>query len=75
MNLILVCMVCQCNVYVIPESTRRKDLGIKWWIHHRERGMHCHAVTQYYIFLYNADQMHSSLHTMWMNSEAIDLKL
>ena len=29
MNLILVCMVCQCNVYVIPESIRRKDLGYK----------------------------------------------
>ena len=29
MNLILVCLVCQCNVYVIPESIRRKDLGYK----------------------------------------------
>ena len=29
MNVILVCMVCQCNVYVIPESIRRKDLGYK----------------------------------------------
>ena len=28
MNLILVWMVCQCNVYVIPESIR-KDLGYK----------------------------------------------
>ena len=29
MNLDLVCMVCQCNVYVIPESVSRKDLGYK----------------------------------------------
>ena len=29
MNVILVCLVCQCNVYVIPESIRRKDLGYK----------------------------------------------
>jgi uncharacterized protein YjbI with pentapeptide repeats len=29
MNLDLVCMVCQCNVYVIPESISRKDLGYK----------------------------------------------
>ena len=30
MNLILVWMVCQCNVYVIPESISRKDLGYKY---------------------------------------------
>ncbi len=29
MNLILVWLVCQCNVYVIPESLRGKDLGYK----------------------------------------------
>ena len=29
MNMILVWMVCQCNLYVIPESVRRKDLGYK----------------------------------------------
>ena len=29
MNVILVCLVCQCNVYVITESIRRKDLGYK----------------------------------------------
>ena len=29
MNLILVWLVCQCNVYVIPESLRRKDVGYK----------------------------------------------
>jgi hypothetical protein len=29
MNMILVCMMCLCNLYVIPESFRRKDLGYK----------------------------------------------
>ncbi len=29
MNLILVFLVCQCNIYVIPKSIRRKDLGYK----------------------------------------------
>ena len=29
MNLILVCMVCQCNKYVIPKLISRKDLGYK----------------------------------------------
>jgi hypothetical protein len=29
MNLILVCMVCECNAYVIPKSIGRKDLGHK----------------------------------------------
>ena len=28
-KLILVFMVCQCNVYVIPRSLGRKDLGYK----------------------------------------------
>jgi hypothetical protein len=29
MNLILVWMMCQCNVYVIPKSVSKKDLGYK----------------------------------------------
>jgi hypothetical protein len=28
-NLILVCMMCGCNMYVIPRSVSRKDLGYK----------------------------------------------
>ena len=30
MNLILVWMMCQCNVYVIPKSVSKKDLGYKY---------------------------------------------
>ena len=29
MNEIYVWMLCECNLYVIPESIRRKDLGYK----------------------------------------------
>ncbi len=28
-DLILVCMMCGCNMYVIPRSVSRKDLGYK----------------------------------------------
>ena len=31
MNMVLVFMVCQCNMYVIPKSICRKGLGYKWF--------------------------------------------
>ncbi len=33
MNMILVCIMCPCNLYAIPESIRRKDLGYKFVLH------------------------------------------
>jgi hypothetical protein len=47
MNMILVWMVSRCNVYVIPESIRRKDLGCKWVRVHRtviSEGCQVHTV-------------------------------
>ena len=32
MNEIFVWMLCECNLYVIPKSIRRKDLGYKLFI-------------------------------------------